>query len=97
VIDYDFHPEADAEFVAASLYYEAQVAGLGSAFVDAIERAISLIRQHPDAGSPISPRIRRTLVRGFPYAVIYRRDPESLLILAIAHLHRRFGYWQSRL
>jgi plasmid stabilization system protein ParE len=96
VIDYTFHPEADAEFVAAGLYYDAQVVGLGASFVDAVGRAVSLIRQHPDVGSPIGPQLRRMLISGFPYAVIYRRGSDSLLIVAVAHLRRRSDYWLGR-
>lgn len=33
----------------------------------------------------------------FPYGVIYATDPEEIVILAIAHMHRRPGYWRDRL
>ncbi len=96
MIAYSFHPEAEAEFVAAVSFYESRVVGLGKSFVDAVERTISLIRQYPEAGSSAGLSARRALVHGFPYAVIYRPGPELVLILAIAHLRRRPGYWQVR-
>jgi len=96
VISYYFHPEADAELEDASLFYESRMAGLGKSFAAEVERTISLIREFPDAGSPVGPRRRRVLVARFPYSVVYRRDPDSVVIIAVAHQRRRPGYWQRR-
>jgi plasmid stabilization system protein ParE len=76
--------------------YESQQRGLGASFVAAVERAVSFLRTYPDAGAPIGRSVRRVLVRGFPYAVIYRLDPEGAFILAVAHVRRRPGYWRQR-
>ncbi|MCB1587712.1 MAG: type II toxin-antitoxin system RelE/ParE family toxin, partial [Xanthomonadales bacterium] len=43
---------------------------------------------HPEIGSRWVARSRRLPLRQFPYSVVYRIDPEFVLILAIAH-HRR--------
>mgnify|MGYP006915178300 CR=1 FL=1 len=59
MIDYTFHPEAEAEFGAAAIVYEAQSVGVGTAFVAAVERAILFIRTYPEAGAPVSRSIRR--------------------------------------
>jgi len=40
---------------------------------------------------------RRTLVRGFPYGLLYRVESSRILIVAVAQVHRRPGYWRSRL
>jgi len=50
VIPYDFHPEAMAEFVDATVFYESRRAGLGNSFAAEVERMIALIRSHTDAG-----------------------------------------------
>jgi len=96
VISHSFHPEADAELEDASLFYESRMAGLGKSFAAEVERTVSLIRQFPDAGSPIGPARRRVVVARFPYPVIYRHDPDSVVILAVAHQRRRPGYWRRR-
>jgi plasmid stabilization system protein ParE len=96
VISYSFHPEADSELDEASVFYESRMVGLGKSFAAEIERTISLIRQFPDAGSPAGPSRRRVLVYRFPYSVVYRRDPDSIVILAVAHQRRRPGYWRRR-
>ena len=35
-------------------------------------------------------------VEGFPYAVIYTERPGVVRVVAVAHTHRRPGYWQDR-
>ncbi len=96
MIPHDFHHEAEEEFVEAALFYESRVSGLGSAFVVEVERAVTFARTNPEAGSPLGEKVRRVLVRRFPYSVIYRREAERLLTLAIAHQRRRPGYWRHR-
>lgn len=96
MIPYSFHPEADAELEEASLFYESRMAGLGKSFAAELERTISLVREFPDAGSPAGPARRRVLVARFPYSIVYRQDPGSIVIVAVAHQRRRPGYWRRR-
>jgi len=96
VIPYSFHPEAEAEFAAAALFYESRIVGLGRSFSAEVQRIVSLIREYPDAGAPVRLPVRKTLVDRFPYAIVYRRDRESILVLAIAHQRQRPGYWRRR-
>jgi putative SOS response-associated peptidase YedK len=58
LIAYSFHPDAEAELADAADYYEARRPGLGKAFAGEVTRTISLIREHPDAGSPVGPSRR---------------------------------------
>ena len=96
MIPYDFHPEAKAEFIEATLYYESRRLGLGASFAAEVERAISLIRSHPDVGAPDRRSCRRMSLPGFPYSVVYRPYAKSIVILAVAHQSRRPGYWRHR-
>jgi plasmid stabilization system protein ParE len=92
----EFHPEAEAEFIAAAQYYEAHAKNLGLDFVSAVERAYRRLTEFPDSGHPFGRRLRRVLVPGFPHALIYRATPERIFVIAVAHLHRRPGYWRAR-
>ena len=96
MISYYFHPEANAELEDAALFYESRMVGLGKSFTSEVERTILLIRQFPDAGSPAGPKRRRVLVDRFPYSVVYRRDLDSVVIVAIAHQRRQPSYWRRR-
>ena len=92
----EFHPEAAAEFIAAAQYYEQQAQNLGSDFVSAVQRTYQRLVDFPESGHPFGPRLRRVLVPGFPYGLLYRPEADRILIVAVAHLHRRPGYWRSR-
>lgn len=91
-----FHAEAEGEFDAAARFYNSRSPGLGTVFLDAVEKSVALIREYPELGSPIGHRVRRVLVSGFPYAVIYRVDRQTLFVVAVAHLRRHPGYWINR-
>jgi plasmid stabilization system protein ParE len=93
----EFHPEAEAELLSAAQYFESHLENLGLDFLLAVRRAYERILEFPSSGRPFGRRLRRTLVRGFPYGLLYRVEPSRILIVAVAHLHRRPGYWRSRL
>jgi len=65
---------------------------------DAINVTIESIRRQPEIGSTAidDPQTRRLFVARFPYQVIYRLDQTGIVILAIAHLKRRPGFWKHR-
>lgn len=96
MIDYSFHPEAAAELEDASGFYESRMTGLGKSFAAEVQRTVTLIRQFPDTGLPVGSSRHRVLVARFPYSVVYQRDPELIVILAISHQRRRPGYWRRR-
>ena len=79
-------------------YYENELEGLGYRFLDAVFHSISRITQFPSSYQEIGAYSRRCLVHKFPYSVIYRhrKEQQEILIVAIAHLHRRPDYWISR-
>ena len=96
MIAHSFHPEADTEFEEASLFYESRMAGLGKSFAAEVESTLSLIREFPEAGSPVGTSHRRAVVARFPYSVVYRQYPDFIVVIAVAHQRRRPGYWRRR-
>lgn len=65
-------------------------------FQAAIDDAIEHIRERPGSWPRFAGNTRRYLLRGFPYAVIYREQGDAIQILAFAHLRRRPNYWRGR-
>lgn len=96
MIDYSFHPEAEAEFNDAAQFYESRVVGLGQQFAAEVQRTVLFIRKYPDAGAAVRLSVRRALVDRFPYAVVYRCEREVIQVLAVAHVRKRPGYWRRR-
>ena len=93
----EFHPEAQDEFISAAQFYERQAEGLGLDFMMTVQRAYERLLEAPASGPPFGRRLRRLLVPKFPYGLLYRVEPERIYIIAVMHLHRRPGYWRSRL
>jgi plasmid stabilization system protein ParE len=93
----EFHPEAQDEFISAAQFYESETEGLGLDFVATVQRAYERLPEFPASGARFGRRLRRLLVPKFPYGLLYRVEPERIFIIAVMHLHRRPGYWRSRL
>jgi len=88
---------AQAELDEAITWYAEQAPGLGEAFLIETLKTLQLIEQFPQAWHPLTPQIRRCRLRRFPYSVIYTQDAADILVLAIAHQHRKPAYWRNRL
>lgn len=93
---FSFHELAEQELIEAASYYDAQRPGLGSTFLDEVERAISEVRENPEAAPLINRLVRRKLVRRFSYSLMYSVQPTGIHILAIANQRRRPFYWRGR-
>ena len=78
-------------------YYESQMLGLGSEFIEEFEKTTRRTVQFPYAWYPFSLNTRRCQFNRFPYGIIYYVEKTDITILAIAHMHRNPNYWQSRL
>ena len=89
---------ASDELPEAVRWYEARRAGLGGESFDGIADTFELIKARPEIGSAASAdrQTRRVIVPRFPYQVIYCLRPSEIVIVAVAHLKRRPGYWKSR-
>jgi plasmid stabilization system protein ParE len=66
------------------------------AFSEEIDAAEAAIVQFPDAWPAFDHGTRRYLLRRYPFSVIYRIETDRVLIVAIAHAHRRPRYWKNR-
>jgi plasmid stabilization system protein ParE len=90
------HADAEHEFRAAMDNYEKQRIGLGSRFRTAVESAIERIRHAPEMYAEDDLGARACTVKRFPYTVYYLDLDERIWIVAIAHQHRKPGYWTQR-
>jgi len=96
-VKYAFHPEAEAEFVQAIEYYEECETGLGYDFAVEVYSAIERTMAYRKAWPIIEEDIRRSLVRRFPYGILYAEEDYELFIVAVMHLHREPDYWKHRI
>ena len=70
---------------------------LGQRFYFEVERCLREICAAPLRYRRIEQDARRFLCEDFPFAVIYRDQPDRVVIVAVVHLKRRPGYWLERL
>lgn len=89
---------ASEEFTEAVRWYEMRRPGLGAELYDAVNATIEGIERQPEIGATAyeDHQSRRMLVAGFPYHVVYRLQADEIVILAIAHMKRRPGFWKHR-
>ena len=88
---------AQQEIDASFEYYEQHMTGLGYDFLHEILAGLKRIEQNPEAWHSFSARTRRCLVNRYPYGIIYQIRKHEILVVAVAHLHRKPGYWKNRL
>jgi toxin ParE1/3/4 len=63
-----FHPDAEAEMLAAAAYYEAQQLNLGRRFLAAVQDAANRLVATPGLYPVVDVDVRRCLMKTFPYS-----------------------------
>ncbi len=87
---------AQLELDEAVAWYDAQARGLGKEFLGELDRAVRRIATFPLSCPEIEAGLRRCLLARFPYGLIYGVDRDTLVVLAVSHLHRNPRYWIGR-
>jgi plasmid stabilization system protein ParE len=91
-----FRPEAQDELREARNWYAAQAEGLELEFGRAVDAALARLARFPESGVLVKDDIRRTVLRRFPYQLVYYREGDDLVILGCYHLRREPRSWRPR-
>ena len=91
------HEKAAEEFDEAIEWYEIQSKGLGKRFKRAVTDQLGKIRKNPDWFLKESDDIHKAFIPKFPYKILFTSEKERIVVWAIAHMHRKPWYWQSRM
>jgi plasmid stabilization system protein ParE len=91
-----FRLQARSEIAEAADWYEGQNVGLGAEFLRAVELAISSIGRNPEQYQRIRGRLRRAVLRRFPYSVVYVLSDDEIIIVGCTHGRRDPKRWQER-
>ena len=91
-------PEAEADFVEATAYYEVIEDGLGQRFHDAVKLKLARIQQNPFQYPAASTLHRKAVVDVFPYSIYYSvlKHQHVIAVLAIHHAKRHPKHWRQR-
>jgi len=92
-----FHPFAEIELSEAVDYYEDVEPGLGYDFLIEVYSAIRRAMDYPKAWAALEGDIRRSMVRRFPYGVLYSEEADGILVVAVMNLRREPLYWIGRI
>jgi len=92
----DFHPDATAELEASADWYAERSPSSSRNFLVAIDVALASIAQDPKRLFRVDEHHQACGVVKFPFQIVYRHEPNRILIVAIAHAKRRPGYWRDR-
>lgn len=83
------------EMKDARAWYRQRDPAEGDRLSAAIDDALELAARVPGASSPWPgvPELRRAVVMGFPYWLVYEEGADGLVVVAFAHHKRRPLYW----
>ena len=91
------HPRAVRELRAAYHWYARRSPAAAQRFQRAVDAVLQRIASAAEQGAPYRQLYHWMRLRRFPYLVYYEiRDPQPVMIYAVAHAGRRPGYWLRR-
>jgi plasmid stabilization system protein ParE len=88
---------AEEELAEAQAFYNSRSEAAARSFVARVTEATIQIVRLPASGRLVCRHIRRKLVSSFPYALLYRSEPDEIVIVAVMHLSRDPDYWKDRI
>lgn len=87
---------AGRELEDAVRFYELEYSGLGRRFKEEVRRAALRVAEYPKAWSIERGEVRKCLLHKFPYKLMYSVEEDHILVIAVAHQHRKPDYWVGR-
>jgi toxin ParE1/3/4 len=93
---FEIRKPAQADITDAARWYEQRDKGLGAEFLRALDACFSSIQRSPESHALVHPRLRRALLRRFPYGVFYVVEKQRISVIACLHVRRRPDVWKRR-
>jgi plasmid stabilization system protein ParE len=88
--------EAEQDLLEARDWYDKKQIKLGDDFLFAVDACFASIERNPDAFAFSHGRVRRALMKKFPYVVLFRVSEEEILIVGCLHTRRDRSKWEER-
>ena len=90
------HTEAEAEVLQALEWYAERSTIAARAFVQELNRVISLAVRSPETWPRAYGNMRCIVFPRFPFTLVFRLRGGTLEIVAVPHQRRRPSYWSNR-
>ena len=81
----------------AADFYDLEQPGLGTEFLDEIERMMRQVIDYPESSPVALGYVRKRVIPRFPYSIIYSSRDGGIYVSAVAHNSRRPFYWRDRI
>ena len=89
-------PEAQQDIKEAISWYKGRERGLGARFKAEVRTALRRIGDNALMFPKIDDKVRRALLKSFPYSVYFVVETRVVVILAVLHQHRDSCSWATR-
>jgi len=93
----EFLSGADADLQGAINGFEDYREGFGIEFMAAVDAYLTRLAAFPESAPAYTERVRRQVMRGFPYGIFYQPYPTRILVVAILDLRQDPEAIQRRL
>jgi plasmid stabilization system protein ParE len=92
----DFLSGARRDFDESFDWYSERSTQAAVRFANAVDAALTQIATNPTCVASPDGVHREFPVKEFPFRIVYRLIENRVLVVAIAHVKRRPGYWNER-
>ena len=89
--------DAEADLADAVAWYQLAGKGLEQEFIRAFDARLAVICRNPAQYPIVFQRVRRALLRKFPYGIFYFVVDDAVVVFACFHTSRNPQDWQSRI
>jgi toxin ParE1/3/4 len=88
--------EAQTEIEDALIWYRDKAPNMDKEFLNCLGYGFSLIQKNPSMFPIVHKEYRRTLIRRFPFQIIFTIKDFTIVILAVFHAKRNPERWMNR-
>ncbi len=88
--------EAEQDLLEARDWYDKKQIKLGDDFMVAVDACFASIERNPEMFIFSHGRVRRALMKKFPYVVLFRVSEEEILIVGCLHTRQDRSKWEER-
>lgn len=81
-------PEAEADLRGAYDWYDLRRVGLGTEFLEEVDRCFARIVEQPFRPRPLEKGARSVWLRRFPFIVLYLPKSDAIVVLGVFHERR---------
>ncbi|MEM9351473.1 MAG: type II toxin-antitoxin system RelE/ParE family toxin [Planctomycetota bacterium] len=96
-LKFEYHSEAIIEAHEAYHWYASKSEEVADRFWLRLQSRRIAVTRNPAVWTPYLRGTRCVLLRPFPYGLVFVERADTIVGVAVAHLHRRPGYWRGRL